>query len=142
MAFKRSAVRSRLSPPPSPENQWFSGLFLCQNGGFTPILAIFKTSLGTRIFAELAYQNNTRISSAPHCFFQQSKMHLKTSRWPLVSWVLAGVDNVQSCRYPHDQPYFVSSLRSLQGPAFGLHRCVDNSGVSTHEPLSRSPEPP
>ena len=26
MAFKRSAVRSRLSPPPSPENQWFSGL--------------------------------------------------------------------------------------------------------------------
>ena len=26
MAFKRSAVRSRLSPPPSPENQWFSRL--------------------------------------------------------------------------------------------------------------------
>ena len=26
MAFKRSAVRSRLSPPSSPENQWFSGL--------------------------------------------------------------------------------------------------------------------
>ena len=44
MAFKRSAVRSRLSPPPSPENHWFSGLFLCQNGGFTPKIRFSETA--------------------------------------------------------------------------------------------------
>ena len=61
MAFKRSAVRSRLSPPPSPENHWFSGLFLYQNGGFSLKSGILETALGNEYFAEIfvpeLYQN-------------------------------------------------------------------------------------
>ena len=45
MAFKRSAVRSRLSPPKNPENHWFSGFFLCQNRGLQPIKTFFQNWL-------------------------------------------------------------------------------------------------
>ena len=61
MAFKRSAVRSRLSPPPSPENHWFSGLFLRQNRRFSLKSSVLETALGNEYFAEIfipeLYQN-------------------------------------------------------------------------------------
>ncbi len=39
MAFKRSAVRSRLSPPKIPENAKFSGIFLIlDDNKFNPVI--------------------------------------------------------------------------------------------------------
>ena len=77
MAFKRSAVRSRLSPPPSPENQWFSGLFLRQNLRFSLKSSVLETVLGNEYFAEIfipeLYQNqdghNGHFSASTHVEF-------------------------------------------------------------------------
>ena len=147
MAFKRSAVRSRLSPPLSTENTLFSVLFLYLSGGFASFLGVFETRLGNEYLRKYSYQNNTRITLFhldQYVHYIQTdfpKMPPRTSQWLLASVALEGADNGPSYQYPHVRPCFGLSLRSLQGPAFDLHRYADSSAASTYEPLRYPPAP-
>ena len=147
MAFKRSAVRSRLSPPhlsrasngaretkateyggiaqlgerlngiqevsgsiplistTSPENHWFSGLFLVVIVNSPCIIRIFRTGALRPGLRYSPYRNRTGITTVPGGPIRPNpglfprKRHWKTSQLPPISPAPERADSALSC--PH-----------------------------------------
>ena len=124
----------------SPENQWFSGLFLVVIVNNRCIIHIFRTGALTISSRYSPYRNRTGITTIPSGPIRPNpglfprKRHWKTSRLPPISPAPARADSALSC--PHRHVPRCSGWLPGQRPAsaFGKHRCVGSYGASEPEP--------
>ena len=125
----------------SPENHWFSGLFLVVIANNRCIIRIFRTGALHPGLRYSPYRNRTGITTVPGGPIRPNpglfprKRHWKTSRLPPISPAPERADSALSC--PHRHVPRCSGWLPGQRPtsASGKHRCVGSCGGQNPNPL-------
>ena len=127
MASKRSAVRSRLSPP---------GLFLFKSGVFHKLFGVFRTvpkplSKFGQTWPQFDHNYIVSIESTLlHC--HKGRLHWIFQQ-RIFWWIPEHADNAESYRYLHSQRCFESSGCPRPRPASEKHKYVGSYAVSAPE---------
>ena len=124
----------------SPENHWFSGLFLVVIVNNRCIIRIFRTGALHPGLRYSPYRNRTGITTVPGGPIRPNpglfprKRHWKTSRLPPISPAPERADSALSCPHPRDRQCSGWLPGQRPASAFEKHRCVGSCEASEPEP--------